>query len=932
MNDSAKDPSMKRLWPRVRSAWRGLWRSSQLDADMQDEMRFHIEMEAERLGRQQVLDPQEARRQAHVRFGGLEKYKEKGRDTRGLQWVDAVSLDARLGVRMLVKHRWLTLVGGFAMSVAIAIGAMFFEVMTEVLNPALPLQDGERVVALQYATATPGSPERRVLHDFVAWREELKSIEQLAAFRTAEHNLVSENAPPEPITVAEITASGFAVARTPPLVGRYLLPADERDAASPVVVIGHQVWQRRFDGDPHIVERTINLGGIRHAVVGVMPDSFKFPVDHQFWIPLRANALQYERLQGPRLNMFGRLARGVTMEQAQAELTIIGHRAAAAHPETHARLRPIVLPYTREFSGLVSPARVWMVRVAQLLIGALAFVVAVNLAILIYARTVTRLGEIAVRTALGASRRRILAQLFMEALALTVVGAAAGLVLAQIALGTMQSFLRSNGTMPFWIDYDLSIRTVIYALGLAVLAAVIMGVLPGLKATGSGLTASLHELTGRSGTRLGPMWTALVVAQIAVAVAVLPWAVYLSWQLVQREVAGPGFAVEEFVVGMVVLGDEASTVDSNQIRGRQLELASRLEAEPGVSAVAFSSGVPGFAPSRLIQFDDGAAGLDAGTQEVSTLNVGLELFDAYGAQMLAGRAFNAADLGAAHAVIVNRSFVQEFLDPSTMLRAAPSVSRGERVEGRAKSTDEHGRGMDISSALGLRFRYSRAPTVQPAAPRRQEWYQIIGVVRDFPSFPPAPLSDGEPTVYHPAAPGDIYPVELSVRFNGAIPGGLAERFRQIGAEVDPALQLRRVVPLSEFYDQVRSLWRYMALGIGAVTISVLLLSAAGIYALMSFTVAQRTREIGIRAALGANPRRILLSIFGRVMRQLALGLLVGSLLSVALFSGAGFRFGRMTAFLLAVAALMLIVGLLAALGPARRSLRIQAIEALRADG
>ena len=160
----------------------------------------------------------------------------------------------------------------------------------------------------------------------------------------------------------------------------------------------------------------------------------------------------------------------------------------------------------------------------------------------------------------------------------------------------------------------------------------------------------------------------------------------------------------------------------------------------------------------------------------------------------------------------------------------------------------------------------------------------------------------------------------------------AERFRQIGAEVDPALQLRRVVPLSEFYDQVRSLWRYMAWGIGPVTISVLLLSAAGIYALMSFTVAQRTREIGIRAALGANPRRILLSIFGRVMRQLALGLLVGSLLSAALFSGAGFRFGRMTAFLLAVAALMLIVGLLAALGPARRSLRIQAIEALRADG
>ena len=224
-----------------------------------------------------------------------------------------MSLDARLGVRMLVKHRGLTLVGGFAMAVAIAIGATFFEVMTELLNPALPLEDGERMVALHYATATPGSPERRVLHDFVAWREELVSVEQLGAFRTVQHNLVSGNAPPEPIRVAEITASGFAVARTPPLLGRYLLPADERANASPVVVIGHQAWQSRFGGDPQIVGRTINLGGVPHTVVGVMPDGFRFPLDHQFWIPFRANPLDYERLRGPELYLFGRLARGVTM-------------------------------------------------------------------------------------------------------------------------------------------------------------------------------------------------------------------------------------------------------------------------------------------------------------------------------------------------------------------------------------------------------------------------------------------------------------------------------------------------------------------------------------------------------------------------------------------------------------------------------------------
>jgi predicted permease len=876
----------------MRSAWRVLWRSRQLEADMQEEVRLHLELEAERLMREHGLEPVEARRQAFVRFGGVEKYKEQGRDARGRQWIDAIALDARLGVRMLVKYRGLTLIGGFAMAVAIAIGATFFEVFAEVLDPVLPIEDGGRVVALQYATSIPGSPERRVVHDFVALRDELRSIEQLGAFRTAQHNLVAANTPPEPIRVAEITAAGFAVARTPPLLGRYLLPADEREGAPPVLVIGHQAWQSRFAGDPEIVGRTINVGGRLHTVVGVMPEGFTFPLDHQFWIPLRANPLEYQRLQGPELSMFGRLAPGTTIAQARAELTAIGARTAADHPDTHAGLRPVVIPYAHEFSGLDSPIRVWTVRVAQLLIGALAFVVAVNLAILVYARTVTRLGEIAVRTALGASRRRILAQLFVEALALTLSGAAAGLAIAGIALDQMQTFLRVNGSVPFWIDYSLSIGTALYALGLAALAAVIMGVLPGLKATGRGVSASLHELHGRTGTRLGPIWTTLVVAQIAVAVAVLPVAVYLSWQVVRMEVVGPGFAADEFVVSIVAMGDETAAVEADRLRARYLALMSRFEAEPGVSAVTFSSAVPGFAPGGRIEFDPAH---DTEPWDVSRLRVAPGMFDAYDAGIVAGRAFDARDVGA-NVVIVNRTFAQQL--PAHL------------------------------GALGLRFRYAGAGT-QGAAP---DWYQIVGVVGDFPAFPPAPGSDGEPTVYHPAAPGDLQSIVISARLPGRIPDGVTERFRQIGAEVDPALQLRRVVPLANYYNEVRSIWRYMAWGIGLVTASVLLLSAAGIYALMSFTVAQRTREIGIRTALGAHPRRLLLGIFARVTRQLALGVLAGSLVSAGLIASAGLSRADALSLVLTVIAIMLVVGLLAALGPARRSLRIQAIEALRTDG
>ena len=512
---------MSRMRARMRSAWRVLARSHHLERDMQDEMRFHVEMEAERLGREHKLEPHEAHRQAYVRFGGVEKYKEAGRDARGRQWLDAISLDTRLGLRMLVKHRGLTFVGGFAMAVAIAIGATFFELIGEMLNPALPFENGARVVALEYGTSSPRSRELPVLHEFLAWRGELVSIEHLGAVRTAQHNLVSVNVPPEPVKVAEITASGFAVTRTSALLGRYLLPSDERAGAPPVLVISRQTWQTRFGADPQIVGRNVNLGGVPHTIVGVMPDGFHFPYDHQFWVPLRIDALHYERMPGPPLYLFGRLAPGVTIQQAQAELTTIARRTPPPSLETDEPLAALVRPYTRAHVDVSHPTLVWLLRIAQLLVGALSFVVAVNLAILVYARTVTRLGEIAVRTALGASRRRILAQLFIEAFALAILGAGSGLVLAHVALNRIQ-WLARNGGVPFWIRFELSPPTVIYALALAAFAAVIMGVLPGLKATGKRLAVNLHELNGRAGTQLGPLWTTLVVAQLAVAVAVLP--------------------------------------------------------------------------------------------------------------------------------------------------------------------------------------------------------------------------------------------------------------------------------------------------------------------------------------------------------------------------------------------------------------------------
>jgi hypothetical protein len=221
--------------------------------------------------------------------------------------VDSILLDSRFGLRMLMKHRGLTVVGVFATAVAIAVGATLFEVFSELLGPTLPFTDSSRIVGVQFPGPNPDRPERRVIHDFAAFQGQLRSIEHFGAYRNAEYNLVAADTAPEPVTVAEISASVFTIAGVPAFKGRFLLPADEKPSAPPVIVIGHQAWQLRFAGDPAVIGRNVKLGGISRTVVGVMPEDFKFPTNHQFWIPFRAEPLKYARWEGPSIFMLGRL-------------------------------------------------------------------------------------------------------------------------------------------------------------------------------------------------------------------------------------------------------------------------------------------------------------------------------------------------------------------------------------------------------------------------------------------------------------------------------------------------------------------------------------------------------------------------------------------------------------------------------------------------
>ncbi len=331
--------------------------------EVADELDFHLEQRI----RDYVargMDPESARRAALERLGDLGRARDecvtllsaerRARERRvrlNVSW-----LDVKLGLRMLAKYPGLSLVAVLGMAVAIAIGAGYYAGYSAILNAVLPLEDGDRVVALRYRDLTLPGPNAAVSpFDYAAWRSALGSVRDLGAFRTQHHNLISGEGRVELIEAATMTASGFRVARVSPALGRPLLDADERPGAAPVLVIAHEEWQRVFNGDPGIIGRTVRLGETVHTIVGVMPAGFRFPVNHRYWIPLGLDASAAQPDDEPSLLVFARLADGVTMARAHAELATIGQRMAASYPETHEHLRPVVIPYTQSFLGADSP-------------------------------------------------------------------------------------------------------------------------------------------------------------------------------------------------------------------------------------------------------------------------------------------------------------------------------------------------------------------------------------------------------------------------------------------------------------------------------------------------------------------------------------------------------------------------------------------------
>ena len=840
------------------------------DADFDQELDSHLAMaEDEKVLR--GMSREEARRQARLELGGVTQLRETRRAARGLPWLETFWLDGKLGVRMLRRSWGLTLVGGLAMTVTIGLGASIFTIWTTFSGTSLPLEDGDRIVAIQPFDRAARRVHRTPLADFRRWRETVRSLEHVSAMRTIDPRVTIRNSAIGTVPAAEFTASAFVLARIRPLLGRPLMDEDERVGAEPVAVIGYDLWRVAFSLDPTVVGQRMQIGETSHLIVGVMPEGFRFPVNQRLWTPLRSNSDVFT---------FARLVPGSTLQGAQSEVAALGLSPRPAAARATAPPEPRVVPYAaglfpdvhanRSTGGLV------LLLCALLLIPPCA-----NVAILVFARTITRREEFAMRTALGASRGRIVMQLFVEVLVLAAGAGVAGFAIARQFSGRLVSLVMPGTdpqNLPFWMDLEPSVPTVLCVAGLSLLAAAIAGAMPAFQATGRWRGSAASGLGSRdAGARLGKTWTALLATQVALSLAILPSASELIWGSFRPVIAGPGMAVEEFLTASLSMAG-----DTSRFEQLTAEAVRQLTSEAGISGVTVSAAVLLYEPAVDIELE-GRAGSRA---RVRVNSVDGTFFQVFGARVLAGRAFEAGDFSQGRTpVIVNRSFATGVV--------------GEL------------------NALGRRIRY-RA--------KEQVAYEIVGVVDDFPA------NNDRPTIFHPITT-PLHPVRLTIHASSGI-APAANRVRTVMTRLDSQLRLERVRSFAELYEPYRWGDHTFAFMVSAALLIVLLLSTAGIYALMTFIVAQRWREIGVRLALGAPPRRLLVGMFGRAALPLAIGAVAGCGVAIGLHASLPIvELGGETipGIVPVSAAVMIVIGLLAVAGPARRAMRIDPTEALRVN-
>jgi len=873
---------------RLASLWAAL-RGRREDRELDEEIRFHIEREAERL-RGSGMSPVEARRLAHVRFGGVERMRERTREARGILWLEHLLTDLRLAHRAVLRTPGQSLAAVLTLGLGIGVATAQFGTLYSSFYRSPPFRDAERFVWVEQTNAR-GEEFNVRLHDFEEWRDGSRSMRDLAATRTAPVGL---RTPAETwqVRAAYVTWNTFDVLGTRPVRGRAFLREEDRPDAPLVALLSQRAWEERFAADPSVVGREVAVNGEPATIVGVMPEGFHFPMDEDLWLPLRTDASRYLRGQAPRVTVFGHLDDGVILEAAQEDMSRLAALSAAAYPETNEGVGAVVEGYIERI-GVQALLINW-----TLMLGALAvlLIACVNVANLLLARAAVRTREVALRSALGARRGQVMMHVLAESLTLAIYGSLLGAALGWAGVEAIAYFMRSVEA-PYWLDFKVDGPVLLFSALAAAGSGVVAGLFPALRATSGDVVPLLKDgARGSTGLRIGRLSRTLVGVEVAFSVAVLVAAGLMGRSVMKLAGFDLPFDPDGVLVAQVDLfvADDATTARRATVFR---EVLDRVRELPGVEAAAFADAVPGLAaPSTGVAIQGRAYTSEQDVPRARSMAVSTGFFELLGVDAIAGRAFASLDAEDALPVaIVNESFASaHFLDREPV-----------------------GRQVRLAEGAG-----------GPEA-----WRTVVGVVPDL-------LMQGLVNVgglesaglYVPTTQADGRFGTLLVRAEGA-PLGLGDDLRALLRSVDPDLGIIAPATLSEtihrtsWYIRITA-WIFVAFGAVA-----LFLACVGLAGVVAFESERRTQEVGVRMALGARAGDVARLIVGQGALQVLVGIAVGLVLAVGLARGlvfVMFETDPNDPWLFASAGgLVLLVSALASLYPALRAARSDPVRSLQ---
>ncbi|MGH9791962.1 MAG: ADOP family duplicated permease [Candidatus Acidiferrales bacterium] len=871
------------MWHRIRAAFR---LRAAADNELDEELRDHVERRSDELHRE-GFSAAEARRRALVELGGVQQTKEEVRAMGSGIWLETLWQDLRYGARSLHHNPGYAAIALLTIALGIGASTAVFSVVYGVVLRPLPYPEPERLVNLWGSFERLGLARAFVVAaNYRDWREQNRSFEGLALVRHIGNFNLTGSGEPERVQGARVTASLFHVLRIKPALGRPFREEEEQIGREQVVILSDALWTRRFGRDPGIVGRMIPLNGEPHLVVGVMPRGFAYPSrEFELWVPLTVNPEELRTRMGGNFLSLGRLKPGVSIAQAQAEMDTIAACLAQQYPESNEGAGTVLAPMLPDLVGSVrAPLYILMSAVSSLLLIGCA-----SLANLLIARATARSGELMLRSALGAARGRLVRQSLTELAPLLAAGGALGILLAHSMLSLLLPWLPAS--MPRVEAIAIDANVLLFAVAALAVTTLAAGVWPAWQAGRWNIAAGLREsLRGASASLHGArLRNALVVAQISAAVVLTIAAVLLMRSFAGIKSIDAGFR-SEGVATMHLAIPRAKYPRDLQVATVCNQILERVGRLPGARAAGMVNRLPlaGVAQIGSVQIERPA---DTESTEfvVDWRTATPDYFRALGIPLLVGRGFTEADTVEAPLV----GLVDERLAKAAWPNQDP---------------------------IGQRFR------INPSLP----WVTVIGVVGHIRHD--GLTVDRRPQVYWNYWQRAQDRMVLVVRSDGD-PDALARAAIAEIRAVDPEQPVYDVRPMAVVVDRSVAQQWLTTVVLGVFALVALTQACIGVYGVVSYGVARRTREFGIRLALGAQPSALLRSILSHGVRLAAAGVALGILGALAMrraIQGLLFETAATDPRVFAaVAAVLLVVALLACYVPARRAAKVDPITALR---